>query len=201
MCFLTYSTSNSPPPVLHWLQQPSQVSVTWLVRLVSAECCSNNSMIFTLLCRTASWRGVSPSWGGTKKQTTPRCNTPTGHQASLWDSSTYFVLRVDLSFALNQMFHTVDVSGSHSNVERSAVNLHSHTVTRCWRDFCVWSAAATSDTLYLPCLKHRSGPRGPAAVSGPGGFLLGTPSADTWTTAGHNHIVRSRAGKSLALPS
>lgn len=35
--------------------------VTWLVSCVSALCNNSSWMIFNLLCRTASWRGESPS--------------------------------------------------------------------------------------------------------------------------------------------
>lgn len=46
----------------------SGLSVTWLVILVSAPCSNNNWIILHLLSRTASWRGVSPSWNTTQNK-------------------------------------------------------------------------------------------------------------------------------------
>lgn len=41
--------------------------------------------------------------------------------------NTHFVLGVDVSSALDQVFNTAEVSGPHSNMKRSAVQLHTHT--------------------------------------------------------------------------
>lgn len=116
----------------------------------------------------------------------------------LCDINTYFVLCVDVSFALNQMFDAVDVSAPHSHVKRSAVQLHTHTVTAV---ICLILAAVTAPEFgaALPCRMRQFRRRGPAVAWRQEGVRLDTLSGDTWTTAVHN-TNRARGGKNIHIP-